>query len=145
MARASSPRACPSRAIISRSTSSPSSPTRSSSACAPPASSPLPDQILRRAFWTHAGDDERGGLPAYEISNHARPGAESRHNLIYWRYGEYAGVGPGAHGRLLTVEGPARAGHRARPGNWLAAVEAEGHGLVEDMALAARSRATNSC
>ena len=44
---------------------------------------------------------ERAGLPAYEISNHARPGSESRHNLIYWRYGDYAGVGPGAHGRLM--------------------------------------------
>ncbi|TIR42233.1 MAG: coproporphyrinogen III oxidase, partial [Mesorhizobium sp.] len=41
------------------------------------------------------------GLPAYEISNHARPGAESRHNLTYWRYGEYVGVGPGAHGRFV--------------------------------------------
>ena len=47
---------------------------------------------------------EAHGLPAYEISNHARPGAESRHNLVYWRYGEYAGVGPGAHGRLVTGE-----------------------------------------
>ncbi len=44
---------------------------------------------------------EAAGLPAYEISNHARPGSESRHNLIYWRYGDYAGIGPGAHGRLL--------------------------------------------
>ena len=42
----------------------------------------------------------QAGLPAYEISNHARPGAECRHNLVYWRYGEYAGVGPGAHGRI---------------------------------------------
>ncbi len=46
------------------------------------------------------------GLAAYEISNHAKPGAESRHNLLYWRYGEYAGVGPGAHGRLLTSPPP---------------------------------------
>src|SRR5581483_9580216 len=48
---------------------------------------------------------DRAGLPAYEISNHARPGAECRHNLVYWRYGEYAGIGPGAHGRLKLHDG----------------------------------------
>ena len=78
----------------------------------------LPDEDLSLALFettrelTHAR-----GLPAYEVSNHARPGGESRHNLMYWRYGEYAGVGPGAHGRLVTREGPARAGDRAAPGN----------------------------
>ena len=68
------------------------------------------------------------GLPAYEISNHARPGQESRHNLVYWRYGEYVGVGPGAHGRL-TLDGAklGTATHRA-PERWLAQVEAQGHG-----------------
>ena len=76
---------------------------------------------------------EARGLPAYEVSNHARPGAESRHNLIYWRYGEYAGVGPGAHGRL-SPKGR-RAQDRAPPGNGLTQVESEGHGLVEDVAL----------
>ena len=67
------------------------------------------------------------GLPAYEISNHARPGAECRHNLTYWRYGDYVGIGPGAHGRL-TIDGVklATRQHRA-PEAWLAAVEAEGH------------------
>ena len=71
---------------------------------------------------------EAAGLPAYEVSNHARPGAESRHNLIYWRAGDYAGIGPGAHGRLtldgrrLATEGP-----RA-PGAWLAKVETAGNG-----------------
>jgi putative oxygen-independent coproporphyrinogen III oxidase len=67
------------------------------------------------------------GMPAYEISNHARPGAESRHNLTYWRYEDYAGVGPGAHGRL-TLEGSkfATRQHRA-PEAWLAAVEKDGH------------------
>jgi oxygen-independent coproporphyrinogen-3 oxidase len=67
------------------------------------------------------------GLPAYEISNHARPGAESRHNLTYWRYGDYVGVGPGAHGRL-TLDGVKRAArqHRA-PEAWLAEVERAGH------------------
>ena len=73
------------------------------------------------------------GLPAYEISNHARPGAESRHNLAYWRYRDYAGVGPGAHGRrsgLRTVR------HR-KPENFLSAVNRNGHGLVEEEPLTA--------
>ena len=78
---------------------------------------------------------EARGLPAYEISNHAAPGAESRHNLVYWRYGQYAGVGPGAHGRLV-VGGRRRALATERnPEAWAAAVEARGHGLVEDEAL----------
>jgi putative oxygen-independent coproporphyrinogen III oxidase len=76
------------------------------------------------------------GMPAYEVSNHARPGGESRHNLAYWRYGDYVGVGPGAHGRL-TLDGPeggtkwatkwATRGRRA-PESWLQAVERDGHG-----------------
>ena len=71
---------------------------------------------------------EAAGLPAYEISNHARPGGECRHNLAYWRYGDYAGVGPGAHGRL-TLDGAlwATETHPA-PARWLAAVEARGDG-----------------
>ncbi len=72
------------------------------------------------------------GLPAYEISNHARPGAESRHNLTYWRYGDYVGVGPGAHGRL-TVDGNklATRAHRA-PEIWLDRVAAQRHGAHPD-------------
>ncbi|MFO1073232.1 MAG: radical SAM family heme chaperone HemW [Geminicoccaceae bacterium] len=68
------------------------------------------------------------GLPAYEISNHARPGEESRHNLVYWRYGDYAGIGPGAHGRLTLAK--ERVGTRTlrQPERWLAAVERQGHG-----------------
>ena len=68
------------------------------------------------------------GLPAYEVSNHARPGQESFHNLTYWRYGDYVGVGPGAHGRL-TINGIKQAtrGHRA-PDIWLSKVAAQGHG-----------------
>ena len=71
---------------------------------------------------------EGAGMPAYEISNHARPGHESRHNLVYWRYGDYVGIGPGAHGRL-GLDG-ARVATRTRraPERWLAQVEAEGHG-----------------
>jgi putative oxygen-independent coproporphyrinogen III oxidase len=75
------------------------------------------------------------GLPAYEISNHARPGAECRHNLVYWRYHEYAGIGPGAHGRL-DIEGTRRAtATEKQPEAWLARVEAHGDGLTTDDAL----------
>ena len=74
------------------------------------------------------------GLPAYEISNHARPGCASRHNLTYWRYGDYAGIGPGAHGRR---GGQATTRHK-KPENWLAAIERNGHGLhTEDNLLPA--------
>jgi putative oxygen-independent coproporphyrinogen III oxidase len=75
------------------------------------------------------------GLPAYEISNHARIGAESRHNLIYWRYGEYVGIGPGAHGRILTPRGRRAHATESHPEMWLTCVETEGHGLVEDELL----------
>ena len=80
---------------------------------------------------THAVCDA-AGMPAYEISNHAAPGAESRHNLVYWRYGEYAGVGPGAHGRLV-IDGRrhAIAAERA-PEAWLGKVESWGDGVVAD-------------
>jgi oxygen-independent coproporphyrinogen-3 oxidase len=76
------------------------------------------------------------GLPRYEVSNHARPGAESRHNLTYWRMDDYAGVGPGAHGRR---DGMATQRHR-KPENWLGAVARNGHGLVEETPLPARER-----
>ena len=68
------------------------------------------------------------GMPAYEISNHARPGAESRHNLIYWRQGDWAAVGPGAHGRLSLPTGRWATEAFRAPGEWLAAVEARGSG-----------------
>jgi putative oxygen-independent coproporphyrinogen III oxidase len=75
------------------------------------------------------------GLPAYEISNHARPGAECRHNLVYWRCHEYAGIGPGAHGRL-DIEGTRRAtATEKQPEAWLARVETQGHGLTTDEPL----------
>jgi putative oxygen-independent coproporphyrinogen III oxidase len=80
------------------------------------------------------------GLPAYEISNHARPGQESRHNLTYWRYGDYVGVGPGAHGRrngLATVR------HR-KPENFLGAVAREGHGIAEERKLGTREQAAEA-
>ena len=83
---------------------------------------------------------EAAGLPGYEISNHARPGAACRHNLIYWRYQDYVGVGPGAHGRF--AEGDAkRATRRASgPENWLALVEAEGHGTAETSVVTGQDR-----
>jgi oxygen-independent coproporphyrinogen-3 oxidase len=75
------------------------------------------------------------GLPTYEISNHARPGAECRHNLVYWRGHDYAGVGPGAHGRL-TIDGRRCATEtEKRPESWIMRVEAKGHGLIVDEAL----------
>ncbi len=78
---------------------------------------------------------EKAGLPAYEISNHAASGHESQHNLLYWRYGEYAGVGPGAHSRLIN--GDARVGLVAEkhPETWRAAVAARGHGMVSEEAI----------
>ncbi|MDW4549170.1 radical SAM family heme chaperone HemW [Defluviimonas sp. D31] len=80
----------------------------------------------------------RSGMPAYEVSNHARDGAESRHNLIYWRYGDYAGIGPGAHGRL-TLDGQRFATETPlAPSQWLRQVEVAGHGeATREQVLAA--------
>jgi oxygen-independent coproporphyrinogen-3 oxidase len=75
------------------------------------------------------------GLPAYEISNHARPGAECRHNLIYWRAHEYAGIGPGAHGRPDIGGDRHATATEKRPESWLTRVEQDGHGLVTDDVL----------
>ena len=96
----------------------------------------IPDAAAARDLYDVTQDVcEQAGLPAYEVSNHARPGAECRHNLIYWRYGEYAGIGPGAHGRLdVGGQRYATAAER-RPDAWLALVEAKGDGLVENEAL----------
>jgi oxygen-independent coproporphyrinogen-3 oxidase len=85
---------------------------------------------------------EAKGLLAYEISNHARPGAESRHNLVYWRYGDYLGIGPGAHGRL-THHGQKRATVAAKkPEDWLARVASAGDGyeVIDDIAPADQAR-----
>jgi len=71
-----------------------------------------------------------GGLPAYEISNHARPGAESRHNLTYWRYGQYVGIGPGAHGRFVENGRRVVTVAERMPETWANLVEARGHGIV---------------
>src|SRR3546814_2816261 len=80
------------------------------------------------------------GIPAYEISNHARPGEESRHNLIYWRYQDYLGIGPGAHGRRLG-----RASfRRKKPENWLSALTRNGHGMESENALSPQDTATEA-
>ena len=96
----------------------------------------LPNEELSLALFLATRElTEARGLPAYEVSNHAKPGAESRHNLVYWRYGEYAGVGPGAHGRIVTAKGRLAQETERHPEMWLTLVEAEGHGLVEETAL----------
>ena len=83
---------------------------------------------------------EARSLPAYEISNHAKPGDESRHNLVYWRYGDYAGIGPGAHGRLtLQNEKFATRAHRA-PELWMERVRQQGHGAHEMEAITPEQR-----
>jgi oxygen-independent coproporphyrinogen-3 oxidase len=74
---------------------------------------------------------EAAGRPAYEISNHARPGAECRHNLLYWRYGDYAGVGPGAHGRLRLENKRIATSTERLPERWRDRIAREGHALVE--------------
>ncbi len=78
---------------------------------------------------------DAAGLPAYEISNHAIPGAECRHNLTYWRYDEYAGIGPGAHGRLKLADGRHATAAERAPEVWLDKVESWGDGLVDDDVL----------
>jgi len=83
---------------------------------------------------------EAAGLPAYEISNHARRGAACRHNLIYWRYQDYVGVGPGAHGRFAEAEAKRATRRQSGPENWLAQVEAQGHGTVETSVVTGQDR-----
>ncbi|MGL4397093.1 MAG: radical SAM family heme chaperone HemW [Hyphomicrobium sp.] len=81
------------------------------------------------------------GFETYEISNYARPGEESRHNLLYWRYGEYAGIGPGAHGRLhVGADRVATVAERV-PETWCATVERDGHGFVEQTVLSGAEQA----
>jgi len=80
------------------------------------------------------------GIGAYEVSNHAAMGQESRHNLTYWRYGDYLGIGPGAHGRRLNL---ATQRHR-KPENWLSAIARNGHGLAEEIPLDPQTRAAEA-
>lgn len=94
-----------------------------------------------RLYFATAEEAARFGLLPYEISNYAKPGAESRHNLQYWRYGDYIGIGAGAHQRLL-LDGRMLAARRHRgPEEWLARVEREGHAITEEESLAPEERA----
>ncbi|WP_419810124.1 radical SAM family heme chaperone HemW [Sphingomonas sp.] len=98
----------------------------------------LPDSDLAAdLFEATRARTAAAGLPAYETSNHARPGAESRHNLTYWRYGDYLGVGPGAHGR----RGGFATQRRRKPENWLDAIDRNSHGLEREDALTPHERA----
>ena len=101
---------------------------------------PLADDPAADLFAVTRSVTEAAGLPAYEVSNHARPGEESRHNLAYWRYRDYAGIGPGAHGRR---GGQATLRHR-KPENWLEAVSRQGHGIKEERRLGQREQASEA-
>ena len=99
------------------------------------------DDAAARLYWATVEEAARFGLAPYEVSNYAKPGAESRHNLVYWRYGDYLGIGPGAHQRLL-LDGALLAARRHRaPEEWLARVERDGHAVTEEEALSPRDRA----
>jgi oxygen-independent coproporphyrinogen-3 oxidase len=101
-----------------------------------------PDEATARALYDVTQEVcAARGLPAYEISNHARPGAECKHNLVYWRGQEYAGVGPGAHGRLDIGGARHATATEKRPESWLMRVEARGHGVVTDERLNSEERA----
>ena len=101
---------------------------------------PLQDDPAADLFVLTREMTEAAGLPAYEISNHARPGEQSRHNLTYWRYRDYHGIGPGAHGRRGGV---ATLRHK-KPENFLAAVEAQGDGISEHRVLTKREMASEA-
>jgi oxygen-independent coproporphyrinogen-3 oxidase len=106
----------------------------------------VPDQDLAADFY-HLTQDVLGenGLPAYEVSNHARPGEESRHNLVYWHYGDYIGIGPGAHGRVVGGNGQKMAtrDHQA-PERWLEWVEGRGCGAHEADIITPRDAAVEA-
>jgi oxygen-independent coproporphyrinogen-3 oxidase len=101
----------------------------------------LPDGDDAAALYVATAEEaERFGLAAYEVSNYAVPGAESRHNLAYWRYSDYAGIGPGAHGRI-SLDGALLATRRHRaPEVWAERVERDGHGTTDETALPAVDR-----
>jgi len=99
----------------------------------------LPDEETSAAMFEQTQARlERAGLPAYEISNHARPGAACRHNLIYWRYQDYVGIGPGAHGRFAVGKAKRATRRSSGPEAWLEAVERTGHGTAETSTVEGR-------
>jgi oxygen-independent coproporphyrinogen-3 oxidase len=102
----------------------------------------IPEPALAEAFYQLTQEMcEAAGLPAYEVSNHARPGAESRHNLLYWRGHDYVGVGAGAHSRITLRDGKHAIVTRKSPEAWLAAVAREGHGIEQREVLTEREAA----
>jgi oxygen-independent coproporphyrinogen-3 oxidase len=101
---------------------------------------PLDDDAAADLFALTQEATAAAGLPRYEVSNHARQGEESRHNLTYWRYQDHCGIGPGAHGRR---GGMATVRHR-KPENWLDAVAANGHGLAEERPLGLTEQASEA-
>jgi putative oxygen-independent coproporphyrinogen III oxidase len=101
----------------------------------------LPDDETQGALYEMTQETlAAAGLPAYEISNHARPGQECRHNLVYWRYQDYLGIGPGAHGRLTLGDEKRAVKNFRAPETWLKAVEHDGHGVEESLLLSAEER-----
>lgn len=99
----------------------------------------LPDEETSAAMFEQTQARlERAGLPAYEISNHARPGAACRHNLIYWRYQDYVGIGPGAHGRFAVGNAKRATRRSSGPEAWLESVERTGHGTAETSTVEGR-------
>ena len=99
------------------------------------------DDMAAEMYQATAEEAERYGLLAYEVSNYARAGSESRHNLTYWRYGDYAGIGPGAHGRLTLEQGLVATRRHRAPEVWAERVERQGHAVVEETTLEAAERA----
>ncbi|MTI01145.1 coproporphyrinogen III oxidase [Roseibium sp. RKSG952] len=101
----------------------------------------VPDPDLGAAFYELTQDvTSVRGLANYEVSNHARAGAECRHNLVYWRYGDYVGSGPGAHGRLTAGGRRLATAVERHPETWLNQVEARGHGMIEEVGLGAEEQ-----
>lgn len=102
----------------------------------------VPDGELASDLYELTGDLAAArGFAAYEVSNYARPGAECRHNLLYWRYGEYAGIGPGAHGRIIANGKRTATVNERNPEAWAARVEASGSGVAERAELSRAEQA----